>query len=130
MTTRRKKRRRPGKQQPGTSSAQILIVVGAAVLTVALLVALNSTRFRSAATVVNLAYETGLTPEGEPYKGSPDAPLQVVEYSDFLCPHCGDFADTLDALGPDYIQAGKVQVIFRNYAFLAPESSQAAQAAA
>jgi protein-disulfide isomerase len=52
-----------------------------------------------------------------------------VEYSDFLCSHCGNFADTLKALGPDYIQTGKVQVVFRNFAFLAPESSQAAQAA-
>ncbi len=126
MTTRQKKRRRP-RQQQGISTSQILIVVGVAVLAIGLLVILNS-RPQSAA-VSSLAYETGVTPEGEPYKGSPDAPLQLVEYSDFLCGHCGNFADTLNALGPDYIETGKLQVIYRNFAFLAPESVQAAQAA-
>jgi protein-disulfide isomerase len=103
-----------------------LIVASVAVLVVGLLVILNTNRPQT--TVTDLAYETGVTPEGEPYKGSPEAPLQLVEYSDFLCGHCGDFADTLEALSPDYIETGELQVIFRNYAFLAPESLEAAQA--
>jgi protein-disulfide isomerase len=123
-----KKRRRPPRRRRQTiSTTQILIVAGAAVLAVGLLVTLNSRRLRSGV-VGALAYETGITPEGEPYKGSPDAPLRLIEYSDFLCGHCGNFADSLDALSPDYIETGKVQVIFRNYAFLTQESVQAAQA--
>ena len=121
-----KKRQHSGKKRRGISITYILLVAGAAVLVVALLVILNTNRSRT--TLRELAYETGTTDEGEPYKGSPDAPLQLVEYSDFLCGHCGNLADAIEALGPDYIQTGKVQVIFRNYAFLAPESVQAAQA--
>lgn len=120
MTTKKKKQRRPRQKRQRISSTQILIVVGAAVLVVALLVILNIDR--------STAYETGITPDGEPYKGSPDAPLQLVEYSDFLCGHCANLADALDALSTDYIETGKVQIIFRNYAFLTPESVQAAQA--
>jgi protein-disulfide isomerase len=127
MTTRQKKRRR-SRQQQGISTTQILIVVGVAVLAAALLLILNSNRPQPLA-IGNLAYQTGVTSDGDPYKGSPDAPLKLVEYSDFLCSHCGNFADALKALGPDYVETGKVQVIFRNFAFLAPESSQAAQAA-
>jgi branched-chain amino acid transport system substrate-binding protein len=73
-------------------------------------------------------FPTGVTPEGEPYEGSPDAPLQLIEYSDFLCPHCAEMSNALAALAPDYIQTGKLRVIFRNFAFLAPESVQAAEA--
>ena len=127
MTARQRKQRRSKKQQ-GFSTTQILIVVGAAVLAVGLLVLLNRGRSESG-TVSALPYETGVTPEGEPYKGSPDAPLQLVEYSDFLCSHCRDFASTLKALTPEYIETGKVQVVYRNFAFLAPESAQAAEAA-
>ena len=35
---------------------------------------------------------TGVTPEGYAYKGSPDAPVTVIEYGDFQCPSCGAFA--------------------------------------
>jgi len=123
-----KKRRRSSKaKRGGISTTHILIVAGAAVLVFGLLVVLNINRSQSS--VTGVSYETGITSDGEPYKGWPNAPIQVVEYSDFLCGHCGDFADALHALGPDYIETGKVQVIFRNYAFLAPESIQAAQAA-
>jgi protein-disulfide isomerase len=124
----RKKKRRSPRRQRGISTFQILIVVGAAVLAAGLLIILNSDRSQSVAGGA-LTYETGVTPEGEPYKGSPDAPLQLVEYSDFLCSHCGNFSDILNALSSDYVETGKVQIIFRNFAFLTPESSQAAQAA-
>jgi len=127
MTSSKKKRRSTRQKRKGISATHILIVAGAAILVVALLVILNTNRPQTI--VTDLAYETGVTPEGEPYKGLQDAPLQLVEYSDFLCGHCGNFADTIETLSPDYIETGKLQVIFRNYAFLAPESIEAAQAA-
>lgn len=126
MTSKKKRRRHSGKPGRTISTTKILIVVATAVVAVALLVILNSNR---SPTVKDLTYTTGITPEGEPYKGSPEAPLQLEEYSDFLCSHCGNFADTLGAISSDYVETGKVQIIFRNFAFLAPESIQAAQAA-
>jgi protein-disulfide isomerase len=128
MANKRKRRRGP-KQKSRFSTTAILIVAGAAVLAVGLLIVLNRGQAQTAAVVPEVTYETGVTPEGEPYKGSPDAPLQLVEYSDFLCPHCGTFAATIDSLSPDYIETGELQVVYRNYAFLATESVQAAQAA-
>jgi protein-disulfide isomerase len=126
MATRTKKRRSSKKARGGLSIVHIVVVAGVALLIVGLLVILNTNR--PTATASDLAYETGVTAEGEPYKGSPDAPIRLEEYSDFLCAHCGNFADALESLGPEYIETGQVQVIFRNYAFLAPESIQAAQA--
>jgi protein-disulfide isomerase len=127
MTTR-KKRRRAAAQRRGVSTSLILAVIGAALLAVALLVVANSL-MSPGTSVPDITYPSGVTAEGEPYKGSPDAPLQLVEYSDFLCGHCRDFADTVDSLSAEYIETGKLQVVFRNYAFLAPESLQAAAAA-
>ena len=50
---------------------------------------------------------------GVPSKGSIDAPLQVVEYSDFLCPYCRSFAA---ALGKYQAQMkGKLVVFYKNY---------------
>ena len=34
----------------------------------------------------------GITEDGFPYKGSPDAPVKIIEYSDYLCGHCKNFA--------------------------------------
>jgi protein-disulfide isomerase len=126
MAITRKRRSSSKKRRGGISPTHVLVVAGAAVLVVALVVILNTNR--STIAVSNLAYETGITAEGEPYKGSPDAPLQFEEYSDFLCGHCGNLAYAIDTLSPDYIETGSLQVIFRNYAFLTPESVQAAQA--
>ena len=50
---------------------------------------------------------------GVPYKGSIDAPLHLVEYSDFLCPHCRSFAA---AVGKYQAQMkGKLVVFYKNY---------------
>ena len=41
----------------------------------------------------------GFTAEGFPFRGNPDAPLTIVEYSDFLCPFCARyFNQTLPTL--------------------------------
>jgi protein-disulfide isomerase len=43
-------------------------------------------------------------------RGSPDAPVAVVEFSDFGCPYCGRFAvGTFPALDREYIQQGLVR---------------------
>ena len=50
---------------------------------------------------------------GVPSKGSIDAPLHLVAYSDFLCPYCRSFAA---ALGKYQKQMkGKLVVFFKNY---------------
>lgn len=42
-------------------------------------------------------------------KGSPTAPVVVVDLSDFGCPYCGQFArETYPTLDKEYVQTGKV----------------------
>lgn len=80
---------------------------------------------------VNLStIPTGLTDDGDPALGAADAPVTIVEYSDYQCPHCASFAqDTLADVIKNYVTAGDVRYIHRDAAILGEESQWAAQAA-
>ena len=50
--------------------------------------------------------------------GSPDAPVKIVEYASFTCPHCADFHEQVyGALKRDYIDTGKVHFTLREVYF-------------
>jgi len=56
------------------------------------------------------------TSEGDPAKGSPDAPVTIIEYSEFQCPYCALFVkETLPLIEENYIATRKVRLIFRNF---------------
>lgn len=73
----------------------------------------------------------GKSPEGFYYKGSPDAPVKVVEYSDFQCPACSSFFQRLEGqIDQRYIETGKVQWIYRDLPLrIPPNAIPAAEAA-
>ncbi len=49
--------------------------------------------------------------------GSPDAPVQVVEFSDFSCPYCREFhSGTYQTLHADYVATEKVRWIYIPFA--------------
>ena len=45
--------------------------------------------------------------------GDPNAPITIVEFSDFLCPYCGQAAKAMDELVKN--NPSKVSVVFMNY---------------
>jgi len=48
-------------------------------------------------------------------RGSPTAPITILEVADFQCPACRMFwAETMPALQREYVDAGKVKVMFVN----------------
>ncbi len=50
--------------------------------------------------------------------GPADAPVTVVEYASFTCPHCRDFHDTtFQQLKSEYIDTGKIQFVYREVYF-------------
>lgn len=50
--------------------------------------------------------------------GAADAPITMIEYASFTCPHCADFHDRVwDKLKADYIDTGKVRFISREVYF-------------
>ncbi|HLS19094.1 MAG TPA: DsbA family protein [Paracoccaceae bacterium] len=55
---------------------------------------------------------------GDVVLGEADAPVTVVEYASFTCPHCGTFAkETFPQVRKDYVETGKVKFILREVYF-------------
>ena len=53
--------------------------------------------------------------DDDPVKGNPDAPVTIVEFSDFQCPFCSRFFDqTLPLLEENYIDTGKVKFVYKD----------------
>jgi protein-disulfide isomerase len=66
-----------------------------------------------------------------PSKGPEDAPVTLVEFSDFQCVYCRKFwQETLPRIDERYIQPGKVRFVYRHLAILGEASVLAAKAAA
>lgn len=54
--------------------------------------------------------------DDDPVKGSPDAPVTIVEFSDYECPFCKKFYDNAyRQIKEEYIDKGKVKMVFRDY---------------
>ena len=69
-----------------------------------------------------------------PSLGSPDAPLTLIEFSDYQCPYCArHVTQTLPQLKEKYVKTGKVKYVFLDFPLrshtLAPKASEAAHCA-
>lgn len=65
-----------------------------------------------------------------PSKGSPDASVVMVYFTDFQCGYCRKFVkDTLPKIEDQYVRTDKVRLVFRHLAILGEASTQAARAA-
>ncbi|MDQ3817349.1 MAG: thioredoxin domain-containing protein [Acidobacteriota bacterium] len=54
--------------------------------------------------------------ENDPLRGNKKATVVLIEYSDYQCPFCRKFeAETMKQIDKDYISAGRVGFIFRDY---------------
>lgn len=50
--------------------------------------------------------------------GAADAPIEIIEYASFTCPHCEHFHSTVfPTLKADYIDTGKVRFVYREVYF-------------
>lgn len=75
-------------------------------------------------------YEVSL--DDDPVKGSPDAPVTIVEFSEFQCPYCGYYVrEVFPKIDEAYIKTGKVKYVFRDFPLLSihPNAQKAAEAA-
>ena len=75
----------------------------------------------------------GFTEEGYPYRGDPDAPVTIYEYSDYQCPFCSrHVSQTAPALDKNFVRKGTVRFVFRDMPLdsLHPNATPAAIAAA
>lgn len=73
---------------------------------------------------------TKLIQNGSPIKGDPSAPITILEWGDYQCTFCYRFHETtLDKIDSEYIQKGKVNLVFKDFPLNGPDSILAAEAA-
>ncbi len=148
MTRRRRITRQQKSAQTGITRLQIGLVAGIAIIMVLAFIVFNqggggsepaNTTASSSQPAVEQGTFAGIdlsvlptepTEEGDPALGTPDAPVTIVEFSDYQCPHCRDFSQgTLAEIIKNYVTSGKVRYVHKDMAILGEQSQWAAQAA-
>lgn len=72
--------------------------------------------------------ETGIA--SDPFLGDPDAPVVLVEFSDYGCGWCGKFSrEYLPRIKRKFIDTGDLKYIFKDFPLRAPDSATAAHCA-
>lgn len=57
----------------------------------------------------------------EMVQGDPDAPVEVIEYASYTCPHCASFhANQYKLLKANYIDTGRIRFVYREVYFDRP----------
>ena len=101
----------------------ILIVAGGAVAVVAIALGVffgtrpSSTGLapRAVAQTSDKTALLGIRP-GDHVLGDPKAPITVIEYASFTCPHCAHFAmAVLPEIKKKWVDTGKVKLIYRDF---------------
>jgi protein-disulfide isomerase len=62
--------------------------------------------------------------------GDPSAPVTLVVFADFQCPHClNAYSQTEGLIIDEYVSTGEIKLTYAPVGFLGPESEQSAEAA-
>lgn len=64
---------------------------------------------------------------GQPFIGKDNAPVTMAVWEDFQCPFCKRWEQsTLPTLITDYVDKGKLKIVYKDFAFLGADSTTAA----
>ncbi|MCV0430042.1 thioredoxin domain-containing protein [Nitrosopumilus sp.] len=67
---------------------------------------------------------------GSPILGNPTAPVTLIEFGDYQCHFCNVFFhSTEDSILKNYVETGKVKMIFKDYNIIGPDSVNASHGA-
>ena len=103
-----------------------IIVISIIIVIVASMSSSNNETFDVDMTRTHGSISTAL---GSPILGDPLAPITIVEFGDYQCHQCYNwFHNTKPMIMRDYIETGKANLVFVDFAFLGKDSPKAAQA--
>jgi protein-disulfide isomerase len=112
------------------------LVAAAAIVVVAIVISSSgsSSKGGSAKGNANGSSQTSQLLNGIPQSGvtlgDPKAPVTLTEFADLQCPFCKAYTiDQFPGIVAKYVRTGKVKMVFKNYAFIGPDSLTAARAA-
>jgi protein-disulfide isomerase len=119
-------KRRASARRKGTKWIRTIAVVAIAIAIVLVVVSLTS----AAKSPVTITTASSVLSEcGSPTCGQANAPVTIDIYADFQCPYCARADGVLQQLASQYIDTGKVKLVYHNFPIIGPESQTAAQAA-
>jgi protein-disulfide isomerase len=104
-------------------SIPIAILTGAIIIGIAIILALGPFFRQPASTQFAVSNPQGSSKQQPvtvaadgPSLGQANAPVVIIEFSDFQCPFCRAFwRDTLPTLTQNYIATGKARLVYRNF---------------
>lgn len=72
-----------------------------------------------------------ISADDDPLLGNPNAPVTIIEFSDFQCPFCARFhQETLPLIDQEYIRKGLVNLVYRDMPLRSHANAPAAHVAA
>jgi protein-disulfide isomerase len=77
----------------------------------------------------SLSTTSNLINGGSPIMGNSNAPITILEWGDYQCTFCYKFhQNTLNTIQEDFINTGKVRLVFKDFPLNGPDSFLAAEA--
>jgi protein-disulfide isomerase len=109
-------------QQTSSIAIPIAIVVGFGLIAAAIFFSGNQAAAPAPAknnpdTVPTDTRETVVRPvdDTDYIRGNPNAPIMIIEYSDYDCPFCKSFHETMNRIMTEYGVSGKVAWVYRQF---------------
>ncbi|MBN1312719.1 MAG: DsbA family protein [Anaerolineae bacterium] len=124
MAARRAKRRRQSQMRLMLGISMSAVVVAAVIV----LLSLASNTTKASGNYEELYQEIDLSGAWAVAIGDPNAPVTLLEYSDFSCSHCKNLAGTTGELINEYARDGHLRVVYKPLSFLSEYSVAPAMA--
>lgn len=118
----------PEKSSKFTLSPSISIIIAGVIIAGAVVLAskqpvaqpVAATPQQPAAVAVDIAQ---VKTDGEAFIGKADAPVTIAYWYDYQCPFCQkNEEETMPQIIKNYVDTGKVKIVFKDYQFLGPDS--------
>lgn len=120
------------KNSKSFTTTRLLVVIIVIVILVVALLLLNRKQTEELPNYTEITGDftvTDLELDKQPSMGSKDAVIKIVEFGDFKCPACANWAQgVFPLLKSEYIDNGKAEFFFINMPFIDRDSIQAASA--
>lgn len=103
-------------EQQGKQKRNLVIIgalVGVAVVAAAAIILLSGSGTTLAGEIDYASLPQSRAEDGGFVLGDLNAPVTVVEFADFTCPHCQDYKETMDRFVRDFVVSGKAKLEYR-----------------
>lgn len=107
-------------KSPKSSLSQNNLVIIAVIVVIAVVVAVvgvillnNNTPTASTATLSEIP--NSRTSDGGFVLGDPEAPITIIEFADYACPHCQDYHSTMTRFIDEFVATGQAKFEYRMF---------------